>query len=181
MSCGSGRRCGSDPALLWLWCRLAAGAPIQPLAWEPPHAAPAALKRQKKKKRPWGNPLFSSPPDPILRGCCQKLTSLLAEPLPRPPFTPGKLAEPLRRPWGSVLALSPASLQPGSRSQSPPRPREEKGSPRQRPGFRSPSSSGRRKGRPLKGQGPCALQLYPSPAASPSLSPALEGPKPHLP
>ena len=31
-----GRRCGWDPALLWLWWRPAAAAPIQPLAWEPP-------------------------------------------------------------------------------------------------------------------------------------------------
>ena len=41
-----------DPALLWLWCRPAAIAPIRPLAWEPPYAAGAALikaKRQKKK------------------------------------------------------------------------------------------------------------------------------------
>ena len=30
MSCGVGRRCGSDPALLWLWLRLAATAPIRP-------------------------------------------------------------------------------------------------------------------------------------------------------
>ena len=30
MSCGVGRRCGSDPKLLWLWCRLAAEAQIQP-------------------------------------------------------------------------------------------------------------------------------------------------------
>jgi len=37
-SCGVGRRCGLDPALLWLWCRLAAAAPIRPLAWEPPCA-----------------------------------------------------------------------------------------------------------------------------------------------
>ena len=28
MSCGVGRRRGSDPVLLWLWCRLAAVAPI---------------------------------------------------------------------------------------------------------------------------------------------------------
>ena len=28
-----------DPALLWLWCRLAAEAPIGPLAWELPYAA----------------------------------------------------------------------------------------------------------------------------------------------
>ena len=27
-----------DPALLWLWCRLVAAAPIRPLAWEPPYA-----------------------------------------------------------------------------------------------------------------------------------------------
>ena len=37
-----------DPALLWLWCRLAATAPIQPLAWEPTYAVGAALKIQKK-------------------------------------------------------------------------------------------------------------------------------------
>ena len=35
MICGVGRRQGSDPALLWLWLRLAATAPIRPLAWEP--------------------------------------------------------------------------------------------------------------------------------------------------
>ena len=51
MSCGVGHRCGSDPALLWLWYRLAAAAPIQPLAWEPSHAEGAALKRPKKKKK----------------------------------------------------------------------------------------------------------------------------------
>ena len=53
MSCGVGCRRGSDPVLLWLWCRLAATAPIRPLSWEPPHAAGAAqeiAKRQKKKK-----------------------------------------------------------------------------------------------------------------------------------
>ena len=54
MSCGVGRGCGSDPALLWLWRRLAATAPIQPLAWEPPYAAGAAqeiAKKDKKKKK----------------------------------------------------------------------------------------------------------------------------------
>ena len=45
-----GGRRGSHPASLWLWRRLAAAALIQPLAWEPPHAAGAALKSQKKKK-----------------------------------------------------------------------------------------------------------------------------------
>ena len=35
--------------LLW-WCRPAAAAPIQPLAWELPYAAGAALRRKEKKK-----------------------------------------------------------------------------------------------------------------------------------
>ena len=54
MSCGVGGRRGSDPTLLWLWCRLVATAPIRPLAWEPPYAVGAALektKRQKKRKK----------------------------------------------------------------------------------------------------------------------------------
>ena len=41
---------GSDPALLWLWHRLAATAPIRPLAWEPPYVSGAALEKTKKKK-----------------------------------------------------------------------------------------------------------------------------------
>ena len=48
MSCGVGHRCSVDPALLWLWCRLAAIALIGPLAWEPPYAVGVAPKRQKK-------------------------------------------------------------------------------------------------------------------------------------
>ena len=53
MSCGVGCRCASDLAWLWLWlwCSLAAAALIQPLAWELPYAAGAALKRKKKKKK----------------------------------------------------------------------------------------------------------------------------------
>ena len=51
MSCGTGGRRSSDPALLWLWRRLAATALIPPLAWEPPYVMGAALKRQKKKKK----------------------------------------------------------------------------------------------------------------------------------
>ena len=50
MSCGLGRRRGSNPALLWLWGRPAAAAPIRPLAWEPPYAVGVALKSKKKKK-----------------------------------------------------------------------------------------------------------------------------------
>ena len=42
MSCGVGHSCSLWPA---------ATAPIQLLAWEPPYAAGAVLKGQKKKKR----------------------------------------------------------------------------------------------------------------------------------
>ena len=51
MSCAVGCRYGSDPVLLWLWVRLAATTPIQPLAWEPPCAVGAVLKKTKKKKK----------------------------------------------------------------------------------------------------------------------------------
>ena len=51
MSFGVVPRRGSDPELLWLWRRPAEVAPIQPIAWEFPYAAGAALKRQKKKKK----------------------------------------------------------------------------------------------------------------------------------
>ena len=51
MSCGGGRRLGSDPGLLWLWRRLVAIARIRPLAWEPPYAAGSALEKAKKHKQ----------------------------------------------------------------------------------------------------------------------------------
>ena len=54
MSCGVGCRRGSNPELLWLWCRPVATSPIRPLAWEPPYAVGVAqemAKRQKKKER----------------------------------------------------------------------------------------------------------------------------------
>ena len=51
MSCGVDHRGGSDPALLWLWCRLTAAALIQPLSWEPPYAAGVALQRPKTNKQ----------------------------------------------------------------------------------------------------------------------------------
>ena len=44
MSCCVGQRLGLDPALLWLWHRQVATAPIGPLAWEPPYAVGAALE-----------------------------------------------------------------------------------------------------------------------------------------
>ena len=50
MSCGVGRRRGSDLVLLWLWCRPAATAPIRPLAWESAYATGAALEKPTAKK-----------------------------------------------------------------------------------------------------------------------------------
>ena len=51
VSCAVGRRCGSDPALLWFCPRPEATAPIQPLAWESPCAAGVALKDKKTKMK----------------------------------------------------------------------------------------------------------------------------------
>jgi len=54
VSCGVGCRRGSDPALLWLWCRPVATAsigPLGPLAWEPPCAARVALEKAKRQKQ----------------------------------------------------------------------------------------------------------------------------------
>ena len=51
MSCGVGRRQGSDLELRWLWCRPASTAPIQPLAWEPPYDVGVALNKTKQNKK----------------------------------------------------------------------------------------------------------------------------------
>ena len=42
-----------DPVLPWavVWYKLAAIAPTQPLAWEPPYATGSALKSKKKKEK----------------------------------------------------------------------------------------------------------------------------------
>ena len=47
MLCGVGHQHGSDPTLLWLWCRPGAIALIGLLDWEPPSAVGTALKRQR--------------------------------------------------------------------------------------------------------------------------------------
>ena len=54
MSCDVRCRHGSDLAWLWLWCRLAATAPIQLLAWEPPCTAGVAKKEDEKIEAPRG-------------------------------------------------------------------------------------------------------------------------------
>ena len=51
MSCGVGRRCSLDLALLWLWHGPAATAPIRPITWEFPCAVDAGLGKKKKKER----------------------------------------------------------------------------------------------------------------------------------
>ena len=51
MSCGVDCKRNSDPALLWLRYRLAATAPIQSLALEPPYAAGAGLKNKQANKQ----------------------------------------------------------------------------------------------------------------------------------
>ena len=65
MSCGVGRRRGSDPMLLWLWRRPAATALIRLLAWEPPHSTGVALEKterpKKKKKRSVRKHIFLIP------------------------------------------------------------------------------------------------------------------------
>ena len=58
LRCGIGRRCRSDLALLWLWCRPAPATPIQLLAWELPYAVGVALKRKKVKMRPLAQALI---------------------------------------------------------------------------------------------------------------------------
>ena len=48
MNCSGGHRLSSDPTLLWLWCRPAPAALIRLLAWEPPYAVGADLKKKKE-------------------------------------------------------------------------------------------------------------------------------------
>ena len=50
-SCGVGHRCGLDPTLLQLWCRLAAAALIQPLVGEPPYTTDVVLKEKEKREK----------------------------------------------------------------------------------------------------------------------------------
>ena len=65
--CRSQMRLGSCVARLW--CKLAATAPTWPLAWEPPYALSAALKRQKTKKYIfffWSSLMVQQVKDPAL-------------------------------------------------------------------------------------------------------------------
>ena len=51
VSCVECHRCGSYLVVLWLCARLAAVASVQPLAWEPPYAEGAAVKRPREIER----------------------------------------------------------------------------------------------------------------------------------
>ena len=44
-----------DLALLWLWCRPVAAAPIRPPDWELPYTMGAALKAKAKKEKKKNN------------------------------------------------------------------------------------------------------------------------------
>ena len=50
MSFGVGLRHSLNPELLWLWCRPAPAALIQPLAWELLYAAGVAQGRKEGRK-----------------------------------------------------------------------------------------------------------------------------------
>ena len=46
LSCGVGCRRNLDPTLLWLWCRLAAAAPVRLLAWKSSYATGSAEEEE---------------------------------------------------------------------------------------------------------------------------------------
>ena len=75
VSCGVGRRRGSDLALLWLWCRPVATAPIRPLAWEPPYASGAALKKKKTKNKK--TPVCKNIKDYVWFSKCRKVARFI--------------------------------------------------------------------------------------------------------
>ena len=103
-----------DLALLRLWCRLAATAPIGPLASKPPYATHAALKRQNnnnnnKKKTPKNKKRFKVIKKENVKKRCERMKSGLFSGhqtvgpdlrlLPKPPLLPPSIqgkAEPLK-------------------------------------------------------------------------------------
>ena len=66
-----------DLVLLWLWCRLAAVAPILPLDWEILYAMSTALKKKKKEKRKTGELIRTALKELILKGI--RVLSLLVK------------------------------------------------------------------------------------------------------
>ena len=115
MSCGVGHRHGSDPTLLWLWCRPAATAPIRPLAWEPPYAVGAALEKKTKKKLTKTSvltpPHFLGPAEGVSKGASQSKTKGKRVKFKAQPQ--GSLAEDLKR--GASSAEQAQDREPHSR------------------------------------------------------------------
>lgn len=71
--------------LAWLWCRLAATAQIRLLAWEPPYATDAALKRPNKNKKKIFKSCFYSRTCSIWKFPCQGSNwSCCCQPTPQP-------------------------------------------------------------------------------------------------
>ena len=81
MSCGVGQRCGWDPALPCLWCRLATAAPIGPLAWEIPYTVGLPLKKQTPPLFPQDSPCNHL--DLVSSGSTQKLNDSYCQSPPR--------------------------------------------------------------------------------------------------
>ena len=81
-----------DPALLWLWCRLAATAPIGPLAWEPPYAVDTALKKDRAALMAYGGSQARGLIGAIAAGLCQGHSNTRSEPRLQP--TPQLTATP---------------------------------------------------------------------------------------
>ena len=101
MSYGAGQRRSSDPALLWLWCRLAATALIRPLAWEPLYAAGAALWKGRKKKQKQKKQTKKKPKLKLMSNLSLTVSSTVDTlPLSTSPFTvaDGYTWRPISRP-----------------------------------------------------------------------------------
>ena len=58
---------------MWLGCRLAAAALIQPLAWALPYVMGAALKRKKGKRKERKKPLFKKIAEAYLKAKREKM------------------------------------------------------------------------------------------------------------
>ena len=106
-----GRRLGLDPALLWLWRRPAATAPIRPPAWELTYAVSAALEKDKKT-----NKQTKKDEKQKTRAAIQSLQSVKTGPepgqecgqtQPLPPQPPAALSKLRALPWTPLCLLGP--------------------------------------------------------------------------
>ena len=74
-----------DLVLLWLWCRMAAAAPIRPLVWELPCATGATLKRHTHTHKGELCMAFQTTD----QGACSSLSAHMSqEATQTPPFRP---------------------------------------------------------------------------------------------